>query len=218
MNVVMLGPPGAGKGTQAQRLSRVLNVPVIASGDIFREIRQEDTPLAAQVRSIMDRGEYVPDELTIEIVLQRLAEPDARDGFILDGFPRTQGQAQALDKSLEDKGQRVDAALYITAPTAVLEARLGGRVVCPQCHAVYNLVTNPPKNDMICDVCGHKVERRSDEAPEVIRRRLTAFSEQTKPIIDYYRKKGVLWQIDGSKPFADVEAEVDRALGAGEPT
>jgi len=166
----------------------------------------------------MDRGEYVPDELTIELVLRRLDEPDARNGFILDGFPRTQGQAEALYEAMRARGQRVTAALYITAPREILVARLGGRIVCPQCHAVYNLVTNPPKHDMICDVCGHKVERRSDEAPEVIRRRLTAFSEQTKPIIDYYRKKGVLWQIDGSKPFADVEAEVDRALGAGEPT
>jgi adenylate kinase len=217
MNIIFLGPPGAGKGTQAGRLNRALGLPHIASGDIFRDIREQDTPLAQEVRRYMDAGEYVPDNLTIEIVLERLKRPDTQKGFILDGFPRTLAQAQALDEALSKRGSRVNRVLYITAPTEVLLERIQDRVVCPQCHAVYNMRTNPPKVDMICDVCGHVVERRTDEDPDVMRTRLTAFERQTEPVAEYFRQRNVLTQIDGAQPLSTVEDEVDRAVGLVKP-
>jgi adenylate kinase len=213
MNVILFGPPGAGKGTQSNRLQKITNVPHIASGDIFREIRREDTPLAREVRRFMDRGEYVPDQLTIELVLERLTEPDARAGFLLDGFPRTLPQAAALDRALAERGQRVEVALYITAPTALLVRRITGRIVCPQCNAVYNADTKPPSRDMICDVCGHELERRSDEDPNVVTIRLDNYVRQTQPLVEYYRGKGVLAEIDGARPMEEVETAVDKALG-----
>ncbi|MBV9278571.1 MAG: adenylate kinase [Chloroflexi bacterium] len=217
MNVVLLGPPGAGKGTQADRLKRHLNIPHIASGDLFRALARQDTPLAREVRTYMDRGEYVPDKLTIEMVLTRLQQPDARRGFLLDGFPRTLAQAQALDDALAKGGQKIDHALYITAPTELLVRRTTGRLVCTRCGAIYNLETKPPKNDLICDICGGKVERRSDESPDVVRVRLETYREQTQPLIDYYRTRGCLVTIDGSLSMEAVEQEVDRALGIGGP-
>ena len=192
MNVVLLGPPGAGKGTQANRLQRELGVPHIASGDIFRSLGEQDTPLAKEVRSYMARGHYVPDELTIELVLDRLGQPDAARGFVLDGFPRTTPQATSLDEALSARGQKIDVALYITAPTDVLVERIASRIICPNCGEIYNLTTNPPKNDMICDVCGHQVQRRPDEEPEVVRKRLEVFLKQTEPMIEHYRRAGVL--------------------------
>jgi adenylate kinase len=212
MNIILIGPPGAGKGTQAKRLRDNLGLPSIASGDIFRDMQREDTPLAHEVRAYMDRGEYVPDELTIEVVLKRLNQPDAREGFLLDGFPRTEPQAQALDHALEEWGRAVDLALYITAPVALLEERLQGRIICPQCHTIYNLKTNPPKHDMICDVCGHHLERRSDERVDVIPARLRVYMEQTKPVIDYYRARGILDEIDGARSMEEVNASVDAVI------
>jgi adenylate kinase len=213
MNAVLLGPPGAGKGTQAKRLQKKLNIPHIASGDLFRAIREQDTALGREVREYYDRGKYVPDKLTIDLVLARLEEPDAKNGFLLDGFPRTDPQATALDEALAKKGKKVDKALLITAPKEILVRRITGRLVCTKCGTVYNLETNPPKNDMICDVCGGKVERRADESPEVVRVRLEAYARQTEPLIQHYKARGSLVKIDGSRPVDEVEAEVDEALG-----
>ena len=214
MDIVLLGPPGVGKGTQANRLRRKLGCPHIASGDLFRKIRRGNTPLARQVREHMDRGEYVPDQLTIELVLKRLAEPDAQRGFLLDGFPRTLPQATALDAALDEQNRNVDAALYITAPTQVLINRVAGRIICPQCGTIYNSVTKPPRQDLVCDNDGHALERRTDEDPEVVRARLEIYKRQTKPLAEYYDKKGVLHEIDGSLPMEQVNANIDLALKA----
>lgn len=213
INIVLFGPPGAGKGTQAQRLQSTLGLPVIVSGDIFRAMRRDDTPLGREVRDILDRGAYVPDALTIEVVLGRLRQTDASGGFILDGFPRTDTQALALDDFLTAKAQKVDVALHVTAPTAVLEYRLTSRVICPQCNTIYNLISKPPQRDMICDLDGSTLERRSDEQLETIRQRLLTHQTETEPLIDYYRRQGGLIEIDGSRPMAEVEAEIDNALG-----
>lgn len=213
MNIVLLGPPGAGKGTQAKRLSSVLHLPHISSGDLFRAMRNEDTALAREVSGFMDRGEYVPDQLTIEVVWARLAEPDAAPGFLLDGFPRTRVQAEALDRALWVRAQKVDVALYITAPTEVLVGRISGRIICPQCSAIYNMATNSPRRDMICDVCGHGLLRRSDESPKVARVRLETYVRQTEPLVAHYRRLGVLAEINGAEPMDDVERKVDAVVG-----
>jgi len=213
--VILLGPPGAGKGTQAKRVSAITGFPHIASGDIFRAIQREDTPLAHKVRSFYDRGEFVPDELTISLVLARLEEPDAKRGFLLDGFPRTLVQAAALDNALTEEGRKVDVTLYVTAPTEMLVDRIASRIICPNCGAIYNAATNPPRLDNICDKCGHALERRSDEEAETVRTRLEAFNRQTEPLVQYYRERGTLVQIDGTLPMEHVEDLVDRALGLG---
>lgn len=216
MNLILLGPPGAGKGTQGERLKTVLGVPHVASGDMFRAITRERTPLAREIQGFMERGEYVPDQLTIELVLRRLTQPDAAQGFILDGFPRTEAQAEALDHALKGERREVDYALHITAPRQVLLSRLAGRIICSSCHAIYNEETRRPKRDGICDVCGHQLARRSDEELDTIRIRLDTYIRQTEPMIAHYRsKKNCLIEINGSLPILDVEFKVDSALRVG---
>lgn len=210
-----MGPPGVGKGTQATRLEKALKLPHVASGDLFRAAIRENSPVAQEVRSYMDRGEYVPDELTLEIVLPRLQADDARKGFILDGFPRTPGQAEALDRALQKDGRKLDAVISITAPSDLLVTRIAHRLTCPNCNAVYNAVTRPPRHDMLCDVCGHGVQKRSDESPDVVRTRLDTYVKETQPVIDYYQRQGSLVEVDGSLPIEQVESEIDEALGVG---
>ena len=212
MNLIVFGPPGAGKGTQAKRLETILGVPHVASGDIFRDIRKLDTPLARDVRRYMDAGNYVPDELTIRLVLARLSKPDALAGFILDGFPRTEPQAEALDRDLKAEERALDLALYINVPGSIITQRLQGRIICPQCHAIYNVVTHPPKLDLTCDVCGHMLEKRTDETPEVIGTRLEIYEQQTAPLVEYYKQRGILREVDGTGTVREVESGVDRAL------
>src|SRR5450759_2042437 len=212
MNLIVFGPPGAGKGTQAKRLESVLHLPHVASGDIFRDIRKQNTPLAHEVRSYMDAGNYVPDELTIELVLARLRKPDALQGFILDGFPRTEPQAEALDRALAGDHRKLDVALYINVPDDIITQRLQGRIICPQCHAIYNVVTHPPKLDLTCDVCGHALGKRTDETPEVIGTRLEVYEQQTAPLVQYYGTRGILREVDGNRAVREVEVGVDVAL------
>jgi adenylate kinase len=213
MNVILLGPPGAGKGTQATRLEAALGLPHIASGDIFRAIVRQNTSQSEEIRHYYDQGKYVPDDLTIQLLLDRLHQPDAKQGFLLDGFPRTTAQAEALDRALAKEGRRVDAVIHLSAPEELLLRRIDGRLVCPSCGAVYNAATNPPAVDGLCDVCGHQVERRSDEAPEVVRNRLHAYIEQTHPLVEYYRLCNCLTEIDASRSPDAVEEEIDMALG-----
>lgn len=221
MDIVLLGPPGAGKGTQAERLESLLKMPHIATGDIFRALSIEDSPLAEQVRAYMERGEYVPDDITIRVVCAQLDRPDVRDGFILDGFPRTAKQAEALDGALAARGRQVDAAVLITAPVELLVQRISGRLQCPNCGAVYNTLTNPPAREMVCDVCGYPLIRRKDEAPEVVRARIAAYNEQTRPVIEYYRAQGKLREVDGALTIDEVNRQVDavvlRPHAAAEP-
>jgi adenylate kinase len=212
VNIILLGPPGAGKGTQARFLKSRLGVPHIGSGDTLRAMIRRDTPLAAELRSYIDRGEFVPDDLMNDVMLSRLSESDAARGFILDGFPRTLPQAQALDPALEASGRGVDMAIVIQAPDDLIVRRLAGRVICPACDAVYNLQTRAPVRDMICDVCGATLQYRSDETPAVVRTRLDVYARETQPLVDYYRAARCLVEIDGSGDTADVEAALCAAV------
>jgi adenylate kinase len=186
MNVVLLGPSGAGKSTQGERLAFLLGIPHISTGEMFRAVRLEAGPLARQIRGFMDQGTYVPDQLTNELVLARLDQPDAQQGFILDGYPRTWNQAAALDQALGAEGRRVDFVLFITAPIEVLKQRLGVRLT---------------------------VEWRTDDTPEIIERRLRAYKQQTHSLVDYYAGQGKLFEIDGAQSISDVSAAVDATLG-----
>jgi adenylate kinase len=214
MNIILLGPPGAGKGTQAKRLQKALNLPQISSGDIFRNISLEDTPEAEEIRRYQEAGRLVPDELTIRIILKRLLKPDARHGFILDGFPRTIPQAVALDERLASEGRRVKLVLSITAPVPLLVERMSSRVTCPNCGAIFNSLSRKPRVPGICDVCGHELIRRADEEPEAVKVRLEAYVRETEPLAAYYRNQGLLVEVNGALPMDEVEAQVDESIAA----
>jgi adenylate kinase len=209
-----MGPPGVGKGTQGQRLSAAYDVPVIASGDMFRRVRVEESPRAREIQAYMDRGDMVPDEMTIEMVLDRLKKPDARGGFILDGFPRTIAQAVALDADLANQERPIEHVVLLQAPADVILARLAGRRVCDSCSKVYNVDSNPARVDGVCDVCGGNVIQRTDEAPEVQRRRLEVYEEQTAAVASYYRSSGRLTVVDATLALDAVQAELHQLLGA----
>jgi adenylate kinase len=208
MNIILMGPPGVGKGTQSRRLARLLNVPIVASGDMFRAMREEDTPLAREVRQYMDQGDYVPDDLTIELVLKRLTEPDAQSGFILDGFPRTVPQAQALDAALEKEGQRIDNVILLEAPTDIVTRRLSGRWICSNCGHVFNQNSRPPQVAGICDDCGAELVQRTDENPDVQSHRLTVFERQTEPVISYYRDSNRLQTINAEQSVDTIQNQL----------
>ena len=206
--VVLLGAPGAGKGTQAAMLAEALGIPHVSSGDLFRENLKNETELGLLAKSYMDRGELVPDDVTIAMVMDRLAQLDCRRGAILDGFPRTLAQAKALDEALAEQGQRITFAPYIRVPEEMLLARLGGRWTCKQCKAVYHQAFSPSKVTGVCDACGGVLYQRDDDTPETHKRRIDVYMEQTQPLIDYYCSAGVLREVDG-KPGVD---DVYRAL------
>ncbi len=195
--IILLGPPGAGKGTQARRLAQALGLPHVSSGDLFRDHLKRQTPLGRLAQEYMRKGELVPDEVTIGMVQERLAQPDAARGAILDGFPRTPAQAQALDRLLAERNARL-VVPYIRVPEEELVARLSGRLTCRAHGHVFHVRYNPPKQPGVCDYDGSELYQREDDKPETVRRRIQVYQEQTAPLIDYYRQRGVLVEIDGN--------------------
>jgi adenylate kinase len=210
--IVLIGPPGAGKGTQAARLREALGLPHIASGDLFREHLRNQTDLGVRANAYMQRGELVPDDVTIAMVMERLSRLDCSRGALLDGFPRTIAQAEALDRALIERGQRISAVPCITVPDEVLVERLSGRRVCRACGHVYHLQFSPPRRSGVCDRDGSELYQREDDKPETVRNRLKVFWAQTSELIDYYDRQGVLVKVDGNQPVAQVEAALQAAV------
>jgi adenylate kinase len=198
IRIVLLGPPGSGKGTQASALQKRRGIPHIASGDILRANVRDDTELGRQARPSMDRGDLVPDALILDMMAERLSQPDAGDGYILDGFPRTVAQAEALQQRLEQMDRQLDAVIYLRVPQAEILRRLSGRRTCPACNAVYHVDTMPPQREGVCDACGAELVQRQDEKPDVIRKRLEVYTEQTQPLLLFYRERSLLHEIDGT--------------------
>lgn len=213
MFILFLGAPGAGKGTQAVRLSEKLGIPHISTGDMFREAVSKGTELGKKAKEYMDRGELVPDEIVIGIVKERISQPDCEKGCILDGFPRTVAQAEALDSALSELGKKVDFVINVEVSEDEIIKRLTGRRTCRSCGAVYHVVFNPPKNDNLCDVCGGELYQRDDDTEETVRNRLKVYEEKTAPLINYYEKRGVLYGVNGEQPVEDVTAEIEKILG-----
>jgi len=207
-----MGPPGAGKGTQAEKIKASYPIPHISTGDIFREAVANGTELGKQAKTYMDSGQLVPDEVTIGIVNERLTREDCQQGFLLDGFPRTTIQAEALDQGLAASGRKIEVAINISAPNEVLIERLSGRVSCKDCKKVYNLQYKPPAQAGICDVCGGQIIQRDDDRGDTVARRLEVYLEQTQPLLDYYRQKGLLYELEGNRDSIAVWADVQKIL------
>jgi len=213
--IVLLGPPASGKGTQAARLKEMLDLPHVASGDLFRENLQNETELGQKAKIYMDRGELVPDDVTIAMVMERLSRPDCANGALLDGFPRTIAQAEALDQALAQQGHGISIVPYIAVPDEVLIERVSGRRLCRLCGESYHVRFNPPKQPGVCDKDGGELYQRDDDKPETVRKRLQVYWEQTSPLIDYYRDQGVLVEVDGDQPIDDVTADLRSAVADG---
>ena len=211
--VVLLGPPGAGKGTQASLIARRRGVAHIASGDLFRKHLGEGTKLGKLAKTYMDKGELVPDDVTIRMALERMAEPDAGQGYVLDGFPRTMEQARALDSALEVKGESIDAAPLIEVETEELVRRLAGRWICRTCQTPYHATSSPPKSEGVCDACGGELYQRDDDKAEVVRARLETYERQTAPLIDYYEAQGKVTRVNGEQAVERVTADLERVIG-----
>ena len=199
MNIILMGLPGAGKGTQASEIVKKFPIPHISTGDMFRKAIKDETDLGKEAKSYMDRGELVPDEVTVGIVKERISEDDAKKGFLLDGFPRTIDKAESLNQIMSELDREIDAVINIEVPEEELMNRLTGRRICEKCGTTYHLVFNPPKVDGICDIDGGKLYQREDDNPETVSNRLSVNVKQSKPILEYYNNKGVLKNIDGSK-------------------
>jgi len=212
MYIILLGAPGAGKGTQADSLSSELNLPHIASGDLFREALKKETELGLLAKSYMERGELVPDEVTIKMILQRIEMPDCVSGCLFDGFPRTLAQAEALDKGLADKGKNIDKVLYIKVSNEELLKRLGGRWLCQNCQTPYHLITAPPKVLGKCDKCGGELYQREDDKEETVKERLRVFFAQTIPIVDYYRGQSKLIEVNGNQGIQELAKKIMLSL------
>ncbi|HAL61389.1 MAG TPA: adenylate kinase [Chloroflexi bacterium] len=212
MNLVLLGPPGAGKGTQAALLSQRLGIPHVASGDLFREAMKKGTGWGKEAQSYIDLGVLVPDEVTNAMIEERLKEPDCAKGVILDGFPRTIEQARALEGILAERGEKIDRVLVIQVSEDTLIERLSGRRTCRRCQANYHLLFNPPQKEGVCDRCGGDLYQRSDDKEETVRRRFRVYTEETAPLIDYYRRQGLLTEIDGERGIEGVQGKILSAL------
>jgi adenylate kinase len=212
LNLVLLGPPGSGKGTQGERLQEDLRLPYYATGDILRAAVRDETPLGRTAKEYMDRGDLVPDEVIVGVIAERIDSAEALDGFILDGFPRTIPQAEALDAKLEELGRAVTAVILIDVSDDEVVRRLGGRRTCEEGGHVFHVEFNPPKQDGVCDLDGSALVVRDDDKPEVIRNRLETYHAKTEPLVDYYDKRSVLRRLDGVAPPDEVAEEVRRAL------
>ena len=218
MRVIFLGPQGVGKGTQAGLLGAELGIPALSTGDMLRAEVKAGTPLGQEADAIMKRGDLVPDSIMLGMIKNRIAQADASKGFILDGFPRTSGQAEGLDAMLAEVGKPVDAAVLFTAPRGLLLERLTGRRSCPVDGTVYNIVTNPPKVAGKCDNDGAELVQRADDTPEAINKRLDLYEQQTAPLADYYRAKGALREVDGTRAIDAVQGALKVALQTGAAT
>jgi adenylate kinase len=215
MYSIMLGAPGAGKGTQADILSQEMNLPHIASGDLFRQALEERTEVGLLAKNYMDKGELVPDEVTIKMILERINQPDCASGCLFDGFPRTLHQAKVLDKALKEQGKSIGKAIYIEVPNEELVKRLSGRWLCRTCQTPYHIINSPPKTPGKCDKCGGELYQRSDDREETVKDRLSIFFAQTGPILDYYKKQGKLIRVNGNLGMQGVAREIISALKAG---
>lgn len=214
MKIVMLGAPGAGKGTQAIKIAEKYGIPHISTGDIFRANIKGGTELGMKAKSYMDKGELVPDEVTIDMLLDRISAEDCADGYVLDGFPRTIPQAESLTAALAARAEKIDYAVDIEVPDEAIVARMGGRRACPKCGATYHMVYAAPAKEGICDKCGDELILRSDDAPETVKDRLSVYHAQTQPLIEYYEAQGVLKTVDGTQQLDKVFRDVTEILGA----
>jgi len=208
VNILFMGPPGAGKGTQAERIVSEFQIPHISTGDAFRAAMSQGTPLGIEAKSYVDKGLLVPDEITNGIVRDRLAAPDCDKGFLLDGFPRTLAQAEALDEMLAGMGKKIDNVINLTVDRGLLLARLTGRRICKSCGATYHVMFNPPKHEGVCDKCSGELYQRSDDTEEKVGTRLDEYMNKTAPLLDYYRNKGILREVDGEQEIHEVAAEI----------
>ena len=214
MKIIMLGAPGAGKGTQAKKIAEKYHIPHISTGDIFRANIKNGTELGKKAKTYMDQGLLVPDELTVDLVIDRVGQDDCKDGYILDGFPRTIPQAECLDAALEKRGEKVDFAINVEVPDENIVKRMSGRRACVGCGATYHIKYNPTKVDGVCDACGEKLVLRDDDKPETVQKRLGVYHDQTQPLIDYYTSQGILRTVDGTVDIDDVFRAITEFLGA----
>ena len=214
MKIIMLGAPGAGKGTQAKQIADKYKIPHISTGDIFRANIKNNTELGQKAKQYMDQGLLVPDELTCDLVMDRIKQDDCKNGFIPDGFPRTIPQAEALDAALDKINEKMDYAINVDVPDENIVNRMGGRRCCLNCGATYHVVTIPTKVEGICDRCGSPVVLRDDDKPETVQKRLTVYHDQTQPLIDYYEKQSILKTVDGTKSMEAVFDDITAILGA----
>ena len=214
MRIIMLGAPGAGKGTQAKKIAAKYGIPHISTGDIFRANIKNGTELGMKAKSYMDQGQLVPDDVTIGMLLDRISQEDCAEGYVLDGFPRTIPQAESLTKALEERGESMDYAINVDVPDQAIVTRMAGRRACLACGATYHIVYNAPKKENVCDVCGEGLVLRDDDKPETVQKRLTVYHDQTKPLIDYYGKAGILVTVDGTQDLNKVFEDIVSVLGA----
>lgn len=214
MKIIMLGAPGAGKGTQAMKIAEKYQIPHISTGDIFRANIKEGTELGKKAKSYMDQGQLVPDELTLELIMDRFQNPDCVNGYVLDGFPRTIPQAEALTEALAKKGETIDYAINVEVPDENIINRMGGRRACLACGSTYHIVYAPTRVEGICDRCGEKLVLRDDDKPETVKNRLNVYHNQTQPLIEYYTRQGKLAEVDGTQSMEDVFNAIVKILGA----
>lgn len=214
MRIIMLGAPGAGKGTQAKKIAEKYGIPHISTGDIFRANIKNGTELGKKAKTYMDQGLLVPDELTCDLVVDRVQKEDCAKGYVLDGFPRNIPQAEVLDEALQKLEQKIDFAINVDVPDERIVERMSGRRACVGCGATYHVIFNAPKTEGVCDVCGEKLILREDDTPETVQKRLNVYHEQTQPLIDYYEQAGVLETVDGTADMQDVFQAITGILGA----